>query len=730
MEKSFAPLEGKTSVVLTVEELKSKWIDICIEQSRPEDMDSFSIASVLPLVVRENELVELVNRTAEAIESSLLHDDSAIEYITEQELARLWKESSLLPMGKSANAFDCKSALLLLRDEEDASLMGEDSVAVADQERAKVTISDSELALRDSMAKQAQVLRQAEQAALDSIEMRRQGAGVDAADAGEVDEGVEFVITVDELKRLWDERAKVRFGMAGPEFSEKAALLLIDDDDEDDDTEYVSALHQDDDEEERNGFWNEYTGREGQFMRENLKALHDDLEDMTTRRPAWKKDRHILTPDIDTQEFMGDLMWSNTYMTQRVPANWDDPEAEEMSDTYHSTSTMAWPGEEETDFNFRPPPWELLNLPIGPNAAKFARENSDDEEGAESPEEPAAAVDASGNDVDWATFDFAADEAKEAKQAKAADAGAGSGAGDVIDVESFFKKLGAGGGEEGAEVEGVDGLADELEEVDMVAAKPMGRTADYTTLISRGWRTPPSWLTQPAFADHVGFEVWSKQPEEEYHAGDDSLWDEDEWTAESIEHVMEVTDLYLTDHGALSRKMDERKHWERAMNRVLGGELDCDIEDIPMTLTPDKERGVVYGDELIEMKGKMTLHVFQEPPAVMFANDSFTHNTEFVTMNKIGTMREQYEWAPTVPPEEWLIEEHKLAAIRPVLDYANHLVHLQSTRDDVLIFRYEGQMRHVMGIRDNMLAVAAELCPGKIKDIRLETTRQTDKYDR
>ena len=31
-----------------------------------------------------------------------------------------------------------------------------------------------------------------------------------------------------------------------------------------------------------------------------------------------------------------------------------------MSDTYNSASTMAWPGEEETDFNFRPPAWEIL----------------------------------------------------------------------------------------------------------------------------------------------------------------------------------------------------------------------------------------------------------------------------------------------------------------------------------------------------------------------------------
>ena len=33
-----------------------------------------------------------------------------------------------------------------------------------------------------------------------------------------------------------------------------------------------------------------------------------------------------------------------------------------MSDTYHSASTMAWPGEEETDFNFKPPAWEILGI--------------------------------------------------------------------------------------------------------------------------------------------------------------------------------------------------------------------------------------------------------------------------------------------------------------------------------------------------------------------------------
>ena len=39
-----------------------------------------------------------------------------------------------------------------------------------------------------------------------------------------------------------------------------------------------------------------------------------------------KKERMFLTPDIDTQEFLGDIMFSNTYLTQRIPANWEDPE--------------------------------------------------------------------------------------------------------------------------------------------------------------------------------------------------------------------------------------------------------------------------------------------------------------------------------------------------------------------------------------------------------------------
>jgi hypothetical protein len=79
---------------------------------------------------------------------------------------------------------------------------------------------------------------------------------------------------------------------------------------------------------------------------------------------------------------------------------------------------------------------------------------------------------------------------------------------------------------------------------------------------------------------------------------------------------------------------------------IIGGEEGYDREPIPGYLTPDIDRGVIYSDELIEMKGKLTLHMYQDPPHILYANDSFTHNQEFETMNKIGTIRDQYEWQP------------------------------------------------------------------------------------
>ena len=227
--KSLDVLEGNSPVtILTVEELKSKWIDICIEQNTPEAIDTFSIAAVLPLVVRENEMVQLVNKSAEAVEISLLNDDNAIEYVTEQELERIWRESSLLPMGKGVDTYDCKSALLLLHDDEDESLIGDmvrttssgtdgSGMKMENTKAAALSSSISQgmsmMTLRDNLLRQTSSLSLASGSS-SSIVLGEDSLSAEKEEI-DIEGGIEFVVTVTELRRLWDERAKVPFGLPG-----------------------------------------------------------------------------------------------------------------------------------------------------------------------------------------------------------------------------------------------------------------------------------------------------------------------------------------------------------------------------------------------------------------------------------------------------------------------------------------------------------------------------------
>ena len=83
--------------------------------------------------------------------------------------------------------------------------------------------------------------------------------------------------------------------------------------------------------------------------------------------------------------------------------------------------------------------------------------------------------------------------------------------------------------------------------------------------------------------------------------------------------------MYLTDHEGKSAANDNRKFWERKLNKVLGGEEGCEREDIPSFLTPDADRGVVYSDEIIEMKGKLTLHLRLAPDRPWQPHTAFAH---------------------------------------------------------------------------------------------------------
>ena len=125
--------------------------------------------------------------------------------------------------------------------------------------------------------------------------------------------------------------------------------------------------------------------------------------------------------------------------------------------------------------------------------------------------------------------------------------------------------------------------------------------------------------------------------------------------------------------------MCHRRYWERVMWTTFTGE-NITMEPIPGYLTPDKDRGIVYSDEIIEMKGKLSLFPYQPEPEVAYANDSFAHNQELDVTNKIGTIRVQYDWQPDPKLLPYVIEEEKLEKIAPLLHYANHAAVLLSTK--------------------------------------------------
>ena len=342
------------------------------------------------------------------------------------------------------------------------------------------------------------------------------------------------------------------------------------------------------------------------------------------------------------------------------------------TDVYLSCGTMAMPGEPEVDYNIQRTPWEILSLSLA--------NDLDPEPVIESPPMlPIAPVSYVDED------DISA-----------------SSEGEDLDIDSFFKDLGAGDEDEeekDGEEEESSGFEGRRARKEKKNSKLVSQNADKKVNInnienlikgnSRGmvlkdWKTPSEWLANPLFANHVGFEEWGKEDYfSELGLRSEEEWnDEDVFYAQSMDLVNKVTDLYLFNHDKQQEANDDLKYWKRCVGRNINPENVPEKEEISAYLTPDKHRGVVYSDEIIEMKGKLTLHPFQDPPAILYANDSFTHNVEQRTMNQIGTIRKIYDWSPNAlkTPEEWEISAEVVEKIAPLLRYINHAASLKSTK--------------------------------------------------
>lgn len=648
--------DSGVSVSISEEELYKKWKEICISEDKSAEIDNFSLGLIIPLFGQDNTHIVLQNRKS-------TYDNDEI-YITEQELNRVWREASLLPFGKPSSEYNIEDALLLVTDEEDEEIL-----------RASCSTD----LISATMIKSLDI---------------------------DVNPETELYVTVDELQRIWSRRSRIPWGLPNPVFDEKLSLLLIDDDDEDENDEYVnvylssvrapkvgsvssaledSAEFSEDLEEALSG------DRDGSRIQELVRVLTAELDDRSYIRPAWKKDRHFLTPDVDTQSFMGDIMQGSLHMTSRIPANWADPEQEEMSDIYLSTGTMAMPGEPEVDFNLKFPPWVVLDLPFG----KETQKTHEAVGAASSAQDP--------GEIDWSTYDFS--KAGETVAAAAPTETA-------LDLDVFFQKM----------APATKSGKDYVPEASTLEVEYLGSNTVPTKPESIPWITPKEWLVDPEFRDHVGFEVWGAEKEQE-----PDWTEEDTYFSLSMQHVMQVTDQYLTDHAARSEEIGDRDYWKRQVWCLATGSNETQ-QPIPSYLTPDLDRGVKYSDEVIEMKGKKTLHVYQPPPAERWANDTFTHNEEIRQVNQIGTIREQYDWQPQGNASDWEIDPAVVEQIGPVLRMANEIVKLRSTKGNILLFEYRGVMRHIAGIRATLFEVARQCFP-EVVDLRLETTRMLDKHD-
>lgn len=387
-----------------------------------------------------------------------------------------------------------------------------------------------------------------------------------------------------------------------------------------------------------------------------------------------------------------------------------------MSENYLATGTMALPDQPETDYNSQVPLWEQLDLPYGPEylihndglqvpATEVSKLYIKKEE---SKEETLKRLIERSKTLPISLEKYTKKTAKNFKKfvddidqeiienfkkevplqmtfdESVTEPTATDNSGDALEIDDFFNQVNSKNDIDEEE------LAEEQEDVsdDVKATREYSDSAieyqenaplprlDKSKSTTR-WKTPQEWLDDPKFRNHVGYEVWSNYDDAAFEEADDQWWDEDVFLAQSVLHINAVTDMYLADHTKLTEGNDERKYWNRLVTSKLTNS-NMASEPIPSFLMPDKDRGVEYTDEVIEMKGKLSLQARQELPEIEYASDSFTHNEELIMLNKIGTVREQYDWAPT--DADYAIEEDKVLKILPLLSFANHIAELLSIK--------------------------------------------------
>lgn len=123
--------DGDANMVVrvSVQQLKERWLDFCIENNRPNDADKFDLGIASRLATREDAHVIIEDLDADV--HLLTGEDDDTIYLTERELRSLWANQVTEAMAKPESNFDVKEALLLLSDDVDALVLAPGGVSTS-----------------------------------------------------------------------------------------------------------------------------------------------------------------------------------------------------------------------------------------------------------------------------------------------------------------------------------------------------------------------------------------------------------------------------------------------------------------------------------------------------------------------------------------------------------------------------------------------------------------------
>jgi hypothetical protein len=198
------------------------------------------------------------------------------------------------------------------------------------------------------------------------------------------------------------------------------------------------------------------------------------------------------------------------------------------------------------------------------------------------------------------------------------------------------------------------------------------------------FKVPQSWLKRSRYKDYQTIDEFNKD-----FTYTDIDTDDDLYTVMSLVTILDLMNLYTEDQFTYAEAYDRRfaiDRWLHTRNNIDPNATFPVMEPIPSKLMPEKDRGVNYTSEIIEMFTNVQLLPVYDNWTELYANSSWDYPVNVRSVELFGSVLENYEWEPQLDLLPYVIEPEKMEAIRPIIRYLNFEAKLLSTK--VSIYYY------------------------------------------